>query len=65
LSLISNHTGASNISYTLETYEFGGVTASVDSHIVVLISKKQCKKRGWTRLGFRNQGQCIAFVNRE
>jgi virginiamycin B lyase len=26
-------------------------------------SKEQCKHGGWRRFGFRNQGQCIAFVN--
>jgi 6-phosphogluconolactonase (cycloisomerase 2 family) len=27
-------------------------------------SKAQCKHGGWRRFGFKNQGQCIAFVNR-
>jgi hypothetical protein len=26
-------------------------------------SKDLCKNGGWARFGFRNQGQCIAFVN--
>jgi hypothetical protein len=26
-------------------------------------SKNQCKKGGWEEFGFRNQGQCIRFVN--
>jgi hypothetical protein len=26
-------------------------------------SKDQCKKGGWAHFGFRNQGQCIRFVN--
>jgi hypothetical protein len=26
-------------------------------------SKDQCKKEGWRAFGFRNQGQCIRFVN--
>jgi hypothetical protein len=25
-------------------------------------SKEQCKNGGWARFGFRNQGQCVAFV---
>jgi hypothetical protein len=28
-----------------------------------LASKNECKKRGWEAFGFRNQGQCIRFVN--
>lgn len=27
------------------------------------ITKDSCKKGGWAQLGFRNQGQCIRFVN--
>ena len=27
-------------------------------------SKRKCKKGGWRRFGFKNQGRCIAFVNR-
>jgi hypothetical protein len=27
-------------------------------------SKEQCKKGGWASFGFRNQGQCVAFVER-
>jgi hypothetical protein len=26
-------------------------------------SKDQCKKDGWRAFGFKNQGQCIKFVN--
>ena len=26
-------------------------------------SKNDCKKGGWETFGFRNQGQCIKFVN--
>jgi hypothetical protein len=26
-------------------------------------TKDDCKKGGWQNYGFRNQGQCIAFVN--
>jgi hypothetical protein len=26
-------------------------------------SKEQCKHGGWQQFGFKNQGQCIAFVN--
>ena len=26
-------------------------------------SKEQCKKGGWKNFGFKNQGQCIQFVN--
>jgi hypothetical protein len=27
-------------------------------------SNEQCKNGGWSRFGFKNQGQCIAFVHR-
>jgi hypothetical protein len=26
------------------------------------LTKDQCKKGGWRALGFRNQGQCVSFV---
>jgi hypothetical protein len=26
-------------------------------------NKDQCKNGGWASFGFRNQGQCIAWVN--
>jgi hypothetical protein len=26
-------------------------------------TKNQCKHGGWKQFGFKNQGQCIAFVN--
>ena len=25
-------------------------------------SKKDCKRGGWAAFGFRNQGQCVSFV---
>ena len=28
-------------------------------------SKEQCKDGGWQQYDFKNQGQCVAFVNRE
>ena len=28
-------------------------------------SKEQCKHGGWQRLGFKDQGQCVAFVERQ
>jgi hypothetical protein len=63
LSLISNRTDASNISYHLETYAYGGLTSAVDSHIVVLASEEQCKNGGWRNFPqFRNQGDCVSFV---
>jgi hypothetical protein len=27
-------------------------------------SKEQCKNGGWAQFGFKNQGQCVAFVQR-
>jgi hypothetical protein len=26
-------------------------------------AKNQCKNGGWKQFGFKNQGQCIRFVN--
>ena len=44
----------------------GGI--EVDNHSLYKIfgtpeTKKDCKKGGWEEFGFRNQGQCIRFVN--
>jgi hypothetical protein len=33
------------------------------SPLRVPTSKDQCKHGGWRQFGFKNQGQCIAFVN--
>jgi virginiamycin B lyase len=52
---------------------FGYSPALTDAGVVVTdarppartpTSKEQCKDGGWRAFGFRNQGQCIAFVER-
>lgn len=66
-----------NLELTLQAgdsygFRFGG--ANFDSNNIFLgtftvdlpespISREQCKNGGWEAFGFRNQGQCIAFVN--
>jgi hypothetical protein len=45
----------------------GVVATTVDTHTKVNAnslagySKEQCKHGGWRDLGFKNQGQCVAF----
>jgi hypothetical protein len=63
LSLISDHTDARTLQYVVETYEFGAFTDGAIGEIVLLTSKQQCNLGGWKQFGFRNQGQCIAFLN--
>ena len=62
LSLISDHTDARTIQYVLETYEFGALTGGVIGEVVLLTSKGQCNHGGWQQFGFKNQGQCLKFV---
>jgi hypothetical protein len=33
--------------------------------VVLPTSKGECKNGGWARFGFKNQGECVAFVNRQ
>ena len=44
-----------------------GTSPSGETHAFLLTppltSKDQCKKDGWKAFGFKNQGQCIQFVN--
>jgi hypothetical protein len=64
-SLISNRPDPSDVPYyQFQTYEYGALTGSVlIAHILVLTGKDQCHNGGWAQFGFKNQGQCIAFVN--
>jgi hypothetical protein len=45
--------------------QFGLGEIEVDGTNVVLVptDKNQCKHGGWNNFGFKNQGQCIQFVN--
>ena len=38
-------------------------TTTTTSPVVTPTAKDECKKGGWEEFGFRNQGQCIEFVN--
>jgi hypothetical protein len=63
-SLISNRADPSSVPYyQFETYEYGALTGDVISHFLVLTGKDQCPNQGWKQFGFKNQGQCIAFVH--
>jgi len=44
------------------TFNFRGDAIVVDAPPLPT-SKEQCKHGGFTGFGFRNQGQCIAFVS--
>lgn len=54
--------------YDISLTAFDGATpvASTTIQIIVgnpLVSAEQCKKGGWAAFGFKNQGQCIRYVN--
>lgn len=50
--------GSESTDYTVRwsNFAYGNVVASP-------VSKDACKGNGWTAFGFRNQGQCIQYVN--
>ena len=71
-SLTTDASGSFEI--TIGTQEPGTFEATVDLSTGTLTqslfvdcstpaSKEECKHGGWQRFGFKNQGQCIAFVN--
>jgi hypothetical protein len=41
----------------------GTLTKSLYVDCSTPASKEECKHGGWKQFGFKNQGQCIAFVN--
>jgi hypothetical protein len=52
--------------YGLDTFpNFSNDSYTANWHIGVLNpeTKNDCKKGGWKAFGFKNQGQCIQFVN--
>jgi hypothetical protein len=65
--LAMNAFGAANPNtYTANVVWAGGTVS--DSLFVDCrppLTKESCKKGGWREWGFRNQGQCIAWVKRE
>ena len=68
LGLISDHSTDGHFSYDLELYQYGGLTQSLHGLQSVVLpttptTKAQCKEAGWKQFGFKNQGQCVAFVN--
>ncbi len=62
LSVISNRRDAANITYSLQTYVFGGETDNVNGHILVLSHRQQCRKGGWAHFGFVSRRQCTRFL---
>ena len=46
--------------FRTETLDNGDITV-VDAQVPT--TKAQCKNGGWKQFGFKNQGQCIKFVN--
>ncbi len=37
-------------------------TAEGDFHFTISFTKDQCKNKGWEAFGFRNQGECVRFI---
>jgi hypothetical protein len=67
LSTISDHSSDGRFSYSLQLYQYGGLTQSLERESVVRpsgpASKDQCKNGGWRTYGvFKNQGDCVSFV---
>jgi hypothetical protein len=44
-------------------WDFDWTPFTVDPVTVDPVTRDQCRNGGWQRYGFRNQGQCIRFVN--
>jgi hypothetical protein len=42
----------------------GIAAGDIAVHDAEPLSKDQCKNGGWAQFGFKNQGQCVAFVQR-
>jgi hypothetical protein len=67
LALISDHSVDGYFSYDLMTAQNGASTLFVRRESVVgpgPTTNDQCKNGGWEQFGFRNHGQCIAFIER-
>jgi hypothetical protein len=67
LSTISDHSSDGRFSYSLQLYQYGGLTQSFERESVVRpplpTSKDQCKDGGWQTYGvFKNRGDCVSFV---
>jgi hypothetical protein len=62
-----SHPGGNTALYVYDSYPWDNDPKSwtkVALFMISRISKEECKKyRGWQRYGFKNQGQCIKFVN--
>ena len=46
-----------------QLFGFGEDYVGVDLRIVAAPTKISCKNKGWQEFGFKNQGNCIQFVN--
>jgi hypothetical protein len=69
LGLISDHSADGHFTYDLILTQYGGETQFLPGLESVvrssLTTKSQCRNGGWRNFPqFNNQGQCIAFVNR-
>jgi hypothetical protein len=67
LGLISDHSVDGHFSYDLMILQYGASTQFFPSESVVgpgPTAKDQCKNGGWEQFGFKNQGHCVAFVER-
>lgn len=47
----------------IDQFGIGEVVVDGDAVILAPTTKEQCKNGGWKNFDFRNQGQCIQFVN--
>jgi len=47
----------------IDQFGIGEVVVDGDDVILAPTTKEQCKNGGWRHFDFRNQGQCIQFVN--
>lgn len=57
--------GEGFVEYTSVSITILGRTSSWKAimEVELIISKDQCKAGGWEALGFKNQGQCVRFVD--
>jgi hypothetical protein len=67
LGLISDHSVDGHFAYELLLTQYGATSQFLQSESVVrpsrLTSKEQCKNGGWQTFGvFKNQGDCVSFV---
>ncbi len=47
----------------IDQFGLGEVVVDGDAVILAPTTREQCKNEGWKNFDFRNQGQCVQFVN--